>query len=367
MTRETDDDRDLQDAATRALRDGDDLVPTTEAEVERAEGMLQRDSALPDDLRTYRPRRPRTSHAPPPPRRQVAVAGYAIAATAGAIAAATAVRWVEPQLPTNVTSAGSELVRPSASAKPPHIPLSFNSACEASCCAGSACSAASEALRACPSGIRCASCAPDNVKGGPYRLRVGSVVVTDSGQKLLPLSAPLELCVSGGASSPLCVPALGEPGGDSWRLLSEVTPLQDLLVGLSFELRKRGEATPLASWKHAVSPTPDIFCKGLAVALNNEGDTLGRLSVFVEPTHFLELSRAEAVPPLLQTLARYDVNGIEPRIFETSRSGAGRFALVLGPLNKTEAEALRWQVLDHGAEASISQGLDFVGNPRPAR
>jgi hypothetical protein len=38
---------------------------------------------------------------------------------------------------------------------------------------------------------------------------------------------------------------------------------------------------------------------------------------------------------------------------------------VLGPLDKTDAEALRWQVLDHGLEGTIGYGLDFVGSPRP--
>ncbi|HVY30922.1 MAG TPA: hypothetical protein VHB79_30390 [Polyangiaceae bacterium] len=369
MSRKTDDDdeRALQEVALRALRAGDELVPTSEAEVERAEGMLQRDSALPDDLRTYRTRRPRHGQAPNPPRRQLGVTGYAVATVVGALAAGTAVHWLEPQLPTSVTSAGSELVKQSASAKPRATPLSFQSNCEKSCCAGSACPSAAEGLRACPSGIRCASCAADNVNGGPYRLRLGSVIVTEQGQKLLPLSAPLELCVTGGAAGAVCVPALGEPGSDSWRLLPQVTPLQDLLTGPRVELRKRGDSTVLASWKHVVSPTAELLCRGLAVVLNNEGETLGRLSVFIEPTHFVELSRAATVPSLLEMLTHYEIAGTEPRVYESSQAGARRFALVLGPFDKAEAEALRWQALDHGAEANVSLGLDFIGNPRPAR
>lgn len=361
-----DDDRALEDLALRALRESDELVPTSEGEVERAEGALQRDSALPDELGSYRPRRPRVSEAPRPPRRQLAVAGYAVAAIAGAAAATTAVRWLEPQLPTTVTSAGNELVRPSASAHPPHVPLRFQSACEKSCCAGSACSAAAEPLRACPSGIRCASCSADNINGGPYRLRLGSVIFSEGGQKLLPPGAPLELCLAAGSSSPSCLPAQAEPGSDSWRQLAEVTPVQDLLAGLRIELRKRDDPTVLASWKHLLPPSAELLCKGVAVSLNNDGDTLGRLSVFVEPTHFVELSRAEAVPELLKALSRFDVSGVEPRIYESSRPGAARFALVLGPFDKADAEALRWQALDHGAETSISHGLDFVGNARPA-
>lgn len=368
MSRQKDDDheRALQDVALRALRDNDELVPTSEAEVERAEGMLQRDSALPDDLRTYRPRRPRVSQPPGAPRRQLGVTGYAVAAVAGALAAGTAVHWLEPQLPTSVTSAGSELVKPSASARPRSTPLSFHSSCEKSCCAGSSCSSAPEGLRACPSGIRCASCAADNANGGPYRLRLGSVIVSEQGQKLLPIPAPLELCITGGSAGAVCVPALGEPGSDSWRLLPQVTPLQDLLTGLGVELRKRGDSAVLASWKHVVSPTAEMMCKGLAVALNNEGETLGRLSIFIEPTHFVELSRAATVPSLLDSLAHYEVAGTEPHVYESSQGGARRFALVLGPFDKTDADALRWQALDRGAEANVSLGLDFVGSPRPA-
>jgi hypothetical protein len=192
------------------------------------------------------------------------------------------------------------------------------------------------------------------------------MITTEAGQKVLPLDAPLELCVVGSASETHCLPALGEPQGDSWRLLKAVSPLQDLLMGLTVEVRKRGQSTPLASWKHAVSPTPDVMCKGLAIQLSDGTETLGRLSVFVEPTHFVELARAAAVPDLLQLLRRFDVSGIRPRVYEASQAGAGRFALVLGPLDKADAEALRWQVLDHGLEATVSHGLDFVGNPRPA-
>jgi hypothetical protein len=164
----------------------------------------------------------------------------------------------------------------------------------------------------------------------------------------------------------LCLPALGEPGAE-WRQLKALSPLQDLLTGLSVELRKRGDNTALASWKHPVSPTPELMCKGLAIQLSDGTETLGRLSAFVEPAHFVELARAALVPELLQTLRRFDVSGIEPRIYESSQAGAGRFALVLGPVDKPDAEALRWQVLEHGVEARIGYGLDFVGSAHPAQ
>ena len=367
MSYKLDDESPLDDEMVRALRASDDLVPTSESEVERAEATLP-DLELPARLKSYRRRESRPSNVAPlagKPR----VAGYALAAACGALAAAAAVAWLRPTPAPPVTSAGGELLRASASAPAPApiLHFLFRSRCERECCAGSACKTPGPSLSACPSGLSCVACSPDNVNGGPYRLRFGSMITSEAGQKVLPLEAPLELCVVGNGGDTVCLPALGEPGGDAWRLLKTVSPLQDLLTGLTIELRKRGEPAALASWKHAVSPTPDIMCKGLAVQLTDGTETLGRLSVFVEPTHFVELARAPGVPELLKTLRRFEVGGIQPRIYEASQPGARRFALVFGPLDKADAEALRWQILDHGQEATISHGLDFIGNPRPAQ
>jgi hypothetical protein len=362
MSPKLDDESPLDDGTWRALGAADDLIPTSPAEVERAEASLT-ELELPESLRSYRaPTSAKLAALPTKPR----FVGYALASAGGALAAAAALLWLRPTPTPPVTSAGGELVRTSASAHPPPVPLLFRSRCERECCAGSACRSATPALSACPSGLSCVACAPDNVNGGPYRLRLGSMIPSEAGQKVLPLDAPLELCVVGSSNEAICLPALGEPGGEAWRLLKAVSPLQDLLTGLGIELRKRGDASALASWKHAVSPTPDVMCKGLAVQLSDGTETLGRLSVFVEPTHFVELGRAAAVPDLLKTLRRFEPSGIQPRVYETSRPGSGRFALVLGPLDKPDADALRWQVLDHGLEATIDLGLDFVGNPRPA-
>ncbi len=367
MSHKRDDESPLEHGTFEALRASDDLVPTSEAEVERAEAALP-DLELPAGLERYRPRekQPRNLQSPVIKPRFV---GYALAATLGALAAAAALAWLRPPPTSPVTSAGGELLRasPSAPAPAPILHFLFHSRCERECCAGSACKTPGPTLATCPSGLSCVACSPDNVNGGPYRLRFGSMITSEAGQKELPLEAPLELCVVGNGGDTVCLPALGEPGGDAWRLLKTVSPLQDLLTGLTIELRKRGEPTALASWKHAVSPTPDVMCKGLAVQLSDGTKTLGRLSVFVEPTHFVELARAAAVPELLKTLRRFEVGGIQPRIYEASQPDARRFALVFGPLDKADAEALRWQILDHGQEATISHGLDFVGNPRPAR
>ena len=190
---------------------------------------------LPESLRSYQAPAARSANVtrlPTKPR----YAGYAAAAAFGALAAAAALILLRPPPTVPVTSAGGELVRPSASAHAPPVPLIFRSRCERECCAGSSCKSAPAALTSCPSGISCVACAPDNVSGGPYRLRFGSVIVSEAGQKALPLDAPLELCVVTGANEAVCLPALGDASGDSWRLLPAVSPLQDLLTGLTVEL-----------------------------------------------------------------------------------------------------------------------------------
>jgi len=369
MSQQADDEAPLDAAMLRALRDADDLLPTSQAEVARAESALPDALELPAGLRGYRA----PSHDAPPrsdlrrlPERRWRVASHVAVAALGALAAGLALHWSRPRPPAPVTSAGGELVPSTQSNHAPRIPLLFKNRCERECCAGNECRAASEALKSCPSGARCIACGQDYASGGPYRLRVGTVVPSESGQKLLPLEAPLELCISSPTSPAQCLPAIIESGADAWRMLKRATTIQDLLTGLTVELRKRGEPTALASWKHAVSPTPDVMCKGLAVQLNDPTDLLARVSIFVEQAHFVELSRAAAVPVLLATQARFDVSGIAPHIYETSSPGAARFALVVGPVDKSEADTLRWQALDHGIEAKISHGLDYLGKPRPA-
>jgi hypothetical protein len=359
-----DEDSPLDAATERALRDADDLIPTTDAEVERAEARLDASLELPPGLRSYRAR-------PSPARAPRRVGSHVAVAALGALAAGTAMHFTKPAPVMPATSAGGELVHPAQAPRTPRIPLVFRSRCERECCAGNECRAANENLRACPSGARCIACGADYASGGPYKLRIGTVVPSVAGQASLPLKTPLELCVSAPTSPAQCVPAVVEAGADPWRQLKRVITVQDLSSGLSVELRQPGDEKPLASWKQAVSPSPDVMCKGLAIVLsdvpveNQKAETLARVSAFVEQAHFVELSRSGTVPPLLAELARFDVSGLAPLIYETT-SADGRFALVLGPVDRSEADALRWQALDHGVEAKVSHGLDFSGKPRPS-
>lgn len=354
------DDSRLSSATLRALRESDDLVPTTAAEVERAEAFLAEDVPLPHGLLRFR--------APAAPKKRAHPLGYVAAALAGAAAAAVVVSsFSKPAPPVVMSGAGSELIPSHAAAKPLPPPIVLHSSCDQTCCAGSDCKTPNPGLATCPSGIRCASCAADNVNGGAYRLRLGAVIPTEAGQKLLPLTAPLELCVLATGREASCVPALGEESGAAWRQLPVTTSLPDLLSGLTLELRKRGAPSPLATWKHAVSPTAELLCKGLAVPLSDGTDVLGRLSIFVEPTHFVELARAANVPTLLEAARGLNVSGVAVSVFESSQGGANRFALGIGPLDKMQAEALRWQALSGGLNAQISLGLDYTGSAHPAR
>ncbi len=355
------DDAPLDAALRRALRENDDLIPTSDAEVERAEAALEDDVQLPERLRSYR------EPAPARAQRRPRAVGYVGAGFVGAAIAAAALLWLrQPDVPL-VTSAGGELVppRPVTSASAPPVPLDARSRCERGCCAGSDCKTASASLSACPSGIRCASCATDNANGGPYRLRLGTVIPTEAGKHQLPLTTPLELCVAQTGAEASCVPALVEDGGEAWRQLPVVTPLQDLLVGLTLELRQHGVAQPLATWKRAVPPTPEVLCKGLVIQLSDGDVALGRMSAFIEPTHFVELARAASVPSLLHAARAFDITGTLPRVAESSRGDTARFVLTLGPFDKAEAETLRWQALSRGAEAKVGLGLDYVGAPHP--
>lgn len=58
---------------------------------------------------------------------------------------------------------------------------------------------------------------------------------------------------------------------------------------------------------------------------------VGRVSAFVEQTHFVELGRADSLAALRARRAEFEFRAVSPRVYETTQPGA-RFALVLGPL-----------------------------------
>jgi hypothetical protein len=240
--------------------------------------------------------------------------------------------------------------------------------CSEQCCGGADCSKAPSELSQCPSGQTCLDCNP-KTSDGPYRLRLGSMILAPGAERLLEpdRAPPLELCVVAPGAPAACLPALSTGTTDeTWRLLGRISSAQDLLSGLRIEVRRQGEPATLASWTHPVVASPEVLCKGLAVQLRAGTEIAGRLSAFVEQTHFVELAREPTLPELTTRRAEFDFRGIEPRVYETSQPGR-RFALVLGPLDRERAQALRWSVLESGREASVSYGLDLVGTPQPTR
>ncbi len=136
-----------------------------------------------------------------------------------------------------------------------------------------------------------------------------------------------------------CLPALSTGTTDeTWRLLGRISSAQDLLSGLRIEVRRQGEPAAPASWTHPVVASPEVLCKGLAVQLRAGTEIAGRLSAFIEQTHFVELAREPTLPELTTRRSEFDFQGIEPRVYETSQTGR-RFALVLGPLDRERAQA----------------------------
>ena len=376
----------LDAAIDRLVRDERPLLPTTEADVERAERNLDEhgDLHLPEGLRSYRARvsSSEARHDDSPTtnaeggasgtnvrrleRKTSPSSPYWIGAGLLAVAAGFGgffVGRIPPHVP--VSGAGGEL-RPSGSGEPRPKPLTLDPSCTRDCCAGSECSAVNDSLRNCPSGNSCIACRASELPLGPYRLRLGTLLLNEAGVRLLAPSpdAPLEICVVSPNGSPACLPALEDPNGDdSFRLLDRVQSTQELM-NLSVEVRRAGSNDVLASWKRPISITPEVLCRGLMIQPTAGEEVLGRLSAFVELTHFIELGRAENVPDLLALEKKLDVRGVHSKIYETKKSGADHFSLVLGPYAKDQAERLRWQVLDAARPAVITHGLEFVGRPR---
>jgi hypothetical protein len=365
-SRDDSDDDALEREVVRALRDRGDLIPTSDEEVRAAERELEGDDLeLPESLQSYRGRRANSAAKRKP------WLGYAAAGLVGAAAATFLLLFTSPERRHDLTGAGRDLVRPSASASssarvpPKPVPL-VSKPCSAECCGGADCTQSPAAFAQCPSGQRCIECNA-GASDGPYRLRLGSMILAPGAETLLePDRAPaLELCVVAPGAPAACLPALSTGTTDeTWRLLGRISSAQDLLSGLRIEVRRQGEPGALATWAHPVVASPEVMCKGLAIQLRAGNEVVGRISAFVEQTHFVELAREATLPELIARRAEFDFQGVQPRIYETSQPGK-RFALVLGPLDRERAQALRWSVLESGKEASVSFGLDFVGAPQP--
>jgi hypothetical protein len=138
-----------------------------------------------------------------------------------------------------------------------------------------------------------------------------------------------------------------------------------MLAGFELALRLKGSKQQLGAWKNPVTLNATVLCKGLLIKPKDEKEeVLGTVSVFLEDTHYVELLRGDSVERLLEARSRLSFVDVTPRIFETRKTGADHFALVLGPFDKPTAEKLRWALLDKGESARLVIGEDHVGPPR---
>ncbi len=394
MTERDDDREDRQDEAIDALL-GEafsargDLLPTTEAEVARAErDGVEFEGELPESLRTFGKRdrtaasvdgREETRESPAEvvsleearARRRGRWIGYASAGVLGAAAASVFWVWAGPGPgDVDVLPAGDPSSTAAVSAAPAPIAIEAVRSCASPCCAGSSCAQAEGTLKECSSGRTCIPCSLDHLRGSLYRLRVGSLALSPTGAERRDKErwGALELCVRIGASDASCVAAhVGSGTDEVWSTLPIAVSAQDLVAGFELDVRRKAGTTPLGTWKHAVVTNPTLLCRGLSVSPKQpEGEVLGTLSVFFTDAHFVELARAETVPPLVARARAFAFADVTPEIYESTREGSGRFALVVGPLDKPSSERLRWKLLDANISATVTIGGDLLGLPRPA-
>ncbi len=392
MTGTEDDDKPEDEALERligeALAERDELLPITEDEVARAEERgVEFEGELPLELREPGPA---AAKAEPDSRRVVDLdarresssrnwVGHGVAAVLGAAAATVVFMTREPAPAGGPPLAGSEPVSDRADARAPiptqKIRIAETKRCSEKCCAGARCKAiggsagAPPELETCASGRTCVACGIEELAKSRYRIRVGAFALDAAGAaEHRAIGGPsLETCVRVGSSELVCAPAHANADGeDDWTLLPLVTSTQDALAGFELVVRPAGGATALGTWRSPVRITPTVLCSGLAIKpKSKKGELVGRVSVFLEDTHYVELLRGPNVEPLLEQHERLEVTDVRAKIFETGTGAVPEFVLSLGPVDAPTAERLRWLLLDQGEKARMSVGADYQGRPRP--
>jgi hypothetical protein len=389
---------------TEAWSKAGEVIPTSEAEVARAEAEgAAWEGPLPQGLAGLRPaagsvRSPESTRHPeaaggtfaklPDDRGRIvpiaearrprsfakSLATHAIAVGLGAAAAAALFVLAErprDRVSTNALPAGELAPPPREDAAPPtpsQIAVDVPPECPGSqCCAGTRCESAKGDLRTCPSGRTCVSCNAQDMARSRYRLKVASVTLAEAGTRMLqenPKGA-FAMCFRAGGSETACV-GLPENADEkeAGMPLPFVVSAQDLNMGLEMTFRFRGMETPLAHMRTPVQLNATVLCHGLSLKPTLEDQLLATVFVVLADTHYVELSRGGAVDELLTYEKRFDLRGVSPHIFETRLPQAERFALVLGPVDLSTAESIRWKLLDQGEQARITVGTDHIGQPR---
>lgn len=398
-----------EEVAELALRALGRFVPTTEAEVERAEAEGVEDVDLPPSLSQYRDpadaaseprsvrvasledaRRAKTEREASAGRRERlglrlgddARGGqgddersgvgpwisHGVAIVIGAAAAAMLfASRRETTLPTSAATdtapAMSETAKP---AEPPPILLEDAGVCAADCCGGGECASAPFDMKQCPSGRTCISCSRDELVDSQYRFKVGGLAPSDRGKKALDAGS-LEVCVRVASSELVCAPThASDAAASRWIELPLVATSGDNLSGVTVQIRFKGAKQPLAEWSQIIPVNASVLCKGVMIEPKmKDGEPIGAMSMFLIDSHYVELGRASDVATLRELRRRFRTP-LELSVFETKQPGERHFALVAGPFAKPRAERLRWAVLDAGAHAQSVVGTDYVGSPRPA-
>ena len=239
-------------------------------------------------------------------------------------------------------------------------------ACAADCCAGSSCAAAKGELRACASGRACLACGePPAPNASAYRVHIANLVPTKvlDGTSL----ASLDICGRVAGADWSCVPAYAEPSAlPASRTLAKLASAADLATGLEVELRPHGQKDVLGSWRDSVRLGPTVLCRGVgALVANDKGDHVGSLALTLDDPYYVELARAADVDSLKRRRASFDFVDVTPSLVQTSGDPAHTFALVVGPLDLSTSDKLRWALLEKSQEVRTVLGEDFVGAPMP--
>ncbi|NUO50847.1 MAG: hypothetical protein HOV80_18500 [Polyangiaceae bacterium] len=389
MTTERDHDPD-EEAIDRLVADAltrrGDLVPTTVAEVERAEADgVEYEGELPASLRELAPEKeqaPRTRRGgevgAAMSERVVSLeaarraretrrgstlsyagtfaAGLAVAAGVSFILGKPTGRPLEPEPgagPTPATSTSAEPVKRS-------VAVPAVRSCDEGCCGGTSCEAAKGELRKCASGRSCVRC-EQPANGAAYRVRIANVVPAE--KYAGPPMAELDLCgrVLGGEFS--CIPAFSEPSDKApERSLSKLVTASDLATGLELELRPRGTKLVIGRWRDSIRLGPNVLCQGLGALVTAEKkEDVGSLAISLDDPYYVEIARAPDVIALKARRAELVFEDVTPFVVETSASGDRRFVLGAGPFDQATAEKLRWLLVERGESATTTLGADHQG------
>lgn len=336
----TDDNSQLERLVARSLVERGELIPTKTEEV--LETRDEYEGELPPSLAGLYPRAPVVAL-------PVRSGGWRALSYVGAFAAGAAAvaLWLTAKREPDSVHVDRDRTENTAPAKPaPSTPVVQvvtvpQPSCEAECCAGADCEAAKAEFASCPTERTCIPCQGLDDKDTLYRMRLGNV----QSLKGLPLEAmrDFDLCVSAGpapGSPPLCepayLPAASRPRG---RFLAQAVSVKDLMVGVTLELRTKGTSEVVGGWRSGIKIGVASLCKGMSITLHDSArQEVGVLSMFLEPTYYVELGRGARRADLQQLTSSFAFEGRTPRFVTASRSGEGQHVLVLGPFDRPEAE-----------------------------